>query len=105
MGASTEENYARDSMQELWGGEGVIRGHTFSSTMREFPQNKFEHNVTWWPERFYNYEMKSLLLGEKIRTTVTQSTLDQILICGGFDQYIIATSPAKLMSDFGCQLK
>jgi len=27
------------------------------------------------------------------------------MICGGFDEYILATSPAKLMSDFGCRLK
>ena len=40
-----------------------------------------------------------------ITTTVTQSTLDQILICGSFDEYILSTSPAKLMSDFGCKLK
>ena len=29
---------------------------------------------------------------------MTQTTLDQIMICGGFDEYILATSPAKLMS-------
>lgn len=105
MDASTEDNYPRNAFEELWGGEGVMRGHTFSSDMKEFPELRFEFNQTWWPERFYNFELKSLLLAQKIRTTVTQSTLDQIMICGGFDEYILATSPAKLMSDFGCRLK
>jgi hypothetical protein len=31
--------------------------------------------------------------------------LDQIDEAGGFDDYIMKTSPAKLMSDLGCRLK
>ena len=57
-------NYARNSFEELWGGEGVIRGHTYTSDMRETPMKHFMHNQTWWPERYYNYELKSLLLGQ-----------------------------------------
>ena len=40
-----------------------------------------------------------------IVTTVTDKTLQQITRCGGFDRYILMTSPAKLMSDLGCALK
>ena len=40
-----------------------------------------------------------------IVTTVTDKTLQQITRCGGFDRYILMTSPAKLMSDLGCSLK
>lgn len=105
MDASTENNYARDSLQELWGGEGVIRGHTFKSFMREYPQAQHVFNQTWWPKRYYNYELQSILLGRTIITTVTHSTLDQIIRAGGFDAYILSTSPAKLMSDLGCNLK
>ena len=48
----------------LWGGEGVIRGHTYVSEMKETPMKHFMFNQTWWPERYYNYELKSLLLGQ-----------------------------------------
>ena len=102
---STEYNYARDSLEELWGGEGVIRGHTFRSRIREYPQGTPEYNVTWWPERRYNHKFTSLLLGEVIQTVTTETCLDQIDQCGGFDEYILFTSPAKLMSDLGCRLK
>jgi len=45
------------------------------------------------------------LLGEVIQTVTTETCLDQIDECGGFDEYILFTSPAKLMSDLGCRLK
>ena len=64
MDGSTEDNYARNSFEELWGGEGVIRGHTYVSEMKETPMKHFMFNQTWWPERYYNYELKSLLLGQ-----------------------------------------
>ena len=66
MDGSTEDNYARNSFEELWGGEGVIRGHTYTSDMKETPMKHFMFNQTWWPERYYNYELKSLLLGQVI---------------------------------------
>ena len=59
---STEDNYPYDAMQELWGGVGVIRGHTFSSRMREYPEAKREFNQTWWPDRYYNFK-------ERVRIT------------------------------------
>ena len=31
--------------------------------------------------------------------------MEEITRCGGFDRYILMTSPAKLMSDLGCALK
>ena len=46
-----------------------------------------------------------MILGEVIQTVTTESCLDQIDDMGGFDEYIIYTSPAKLMSDLGCRLK
>ena len=103
--ASTEYNYARDALEELWGGEGVIRGHTFSALRREHPQLSHQFNATWWPERRYNHRFTSMILGEVIQTVTTESCLDQIDNAGGFDEYIIYTSPAKLMSDLGCRLK
>ena len=38
------------------GGIGVIRGHTYSSKMREYPQLFREFNQTWWPDRHYNFK-------------------------------------------------
>ena len=64
MDGSTEDNYPRDAFEELWGGEGVIRGHTFSSKLKEQPQAQFQRNVTWWPERFYNFEFNSFILNQ-----------------------------------------
>ena len=103
--ASTEFNYARDSLEEMWGGEGVIRGHTFLSKQPEIPQRSPQYNATWWPERRYNHKFTSMLLGEVIQTVATESTLDQVDEAGGFDEYILYTSPAKLMSDLACRLK
>ena len=54
--------------------------------MREYTEGKRQFNQTWWPERIYNYEMFSILLQQKIVTTVTQSTIEQIIQCGGFDK-------------------
>ena len=84
--ASTEFNYARDSLEELWGGEGVVRGHTFRSLRREHPMLTHVYNATWWPERRYNYRFTSIILGEVIQTVTTESCLDQIDQCGGFDE-------------------
>ena len=64
MDASTEDNYARNAFDELWGGEGVIRGHTMKSKLKEQPNGSIVHNVTWWPERFYNFPFHSYILNE-----------------------------------------
>ncbi|XP_006894968.1 PREDICTED: 39S ribosomal protein L28, mitochondrial [Elephantulus edwardii] len=89
-----------ESQLGLWGGEGWILGHRYTSDHKRSKRVK----KIWKPQLFQR-ELYSEILDKKFSVTVTMRTLDLIDQAYGFDFYILKTPKQDLCSKFGMDLK
>eukprot|EP00002_Diphylleia_rotans_P032429 TRINITY_DN6808_c0_g1_i1.p2 TRINITY_DN6808_c0_g1~~TRINITY_DN6808_c0_g1_i1.p2 ORF type:complete len:121 (-),score=20.76 TRINITY_DN6808_c0_g1_i1:242-604(-) len=81
----------------LLSGKTVVYGNNVSHSNRKTRR-------TWWPN-YQAREFYSDILGHKVRVFVGTHALKCIDKAGGFDNYILSSSPKRLDSDVGNELK
>ena len=90
--------YPKRSREEIWSGEGIIFG------FRQRDRFDRPHRTIWHP-KLEHWTGYSEILDESFVTVVSDTTLDLIDECQGFDNFILKTSPQELMSDLAVRIK
>ena len=90
--------YPKRSREELWSGEGMIFG------FRQRDRYDQPHRTIWHP-KLEHWTLYSEILDETFVTIVSDTTLDLIDECQGFDNFILKTSAQELMSDLAMRIK
>ncbi|XP_068210749.1 large ribosomal subunit protein bL28m [Palaemon carinicauda] len=82
----------------IWGGEAVIKGfRKRKETIRRTPR--------FWVPALQSTVFYSEILDKYLDIVVTKRTLKLVDECYGFDNYIMKTSPADLMSELALKIK
>jgi len=90
--------YPKRSREEIWGGEGIIFG------FRQRDRYERPHRTMWHP-KLVQWTCYSEILDNNFETIVSDTTLDLIDACEGFDFYILQTPPQELLSDLAMRIK
>ncbi|KAK4292141.1 hypothetical protein Pmani_035070 [Petrolisthes manimaculis] len=81
----------------IWGGETIIKGYLKKPKLRRLPR--------YWVPTLKSTVVYSEILDRHMRLTVTERTLTLIDQHYGFDNYILQTPPADLVSELALKIR